>query len=108
MHFFSDERFKAVKTRPNLFLLVYVRFGNFRYTPYIRTLFIALTGLAVLWDVMLVGTVLYFHTMVQKVAGGILAVLCWYFVYRFWYPSSVLPPLPGVGLIRYSEGYRRA
>ncbi|OQR67133.1 FIT family protein CG10671 isoform 1 [Tropilaelaps mercedesae] len=79
-----------------------------RYTPYIRALFIALTMLALLWDVMLVGTVLYFHTMVQKVAGGIFAVLCWYFAYRFWYPSGVLPPMPGVGLIRYSEGYRRA
>lgn len=79
-----------------------------RYTPYIRALFLALTALAVLWDVMLVGTVLYFHTMVQKVAGGIFAVLCWYFTYRFWYPSGILPPTPGVGLIRYTEGYRRA
>ncbi|XP_022660292.1 FIT family protein CG10671-like isoform X2 [Varroa jacobsoni] len=79
-----------------------------KYTPYIRVLFIALTVLAVLWDVMLVSTVLYFHTMVQKMAGGVLAVLCWYFIYRFWYPSLILPPMPGVGLIRYSEGYRRA
>jgi len=78
-----------------------------KYTPYIRLLFILLTVLAILWDMMLVATVMYFHNMVQKVLGGVFAVLPWYFIYKFWYPSSVLPPPPGVGLVKYSEAYRR-
>ncbi|XP_003746101.1 fat storage-inducing transmembrane protein [Galendromus occidentalis] len=78
-----------------------------KYTPYIRGLFILLTLLAILWDMMLVATVFYFHNMVQKVLGGIFAIVPWYFIYKFWYPSGVLPPSPGVGLVKYSEVYRR-
>lgn len=78
-----------------------------KYTPYIRLLFIAITALAVLWDVMLVATVLYFHNMVQKVAGGIFAVVAWFFVYKAWYPSGIPPPSPGVGLVKYCDVYRR-
>lgn len=78
-----------------------------KYTPYIRVLFILLTILAVLWDMMLVATVIYFHTMIQKMLGGIFAIVSWYFIYKVWFPSGVLPPSPAVGLIKYSEGYRR-
>nr|CAG4644046.1 EOG090X07YX [Lepidurus arcticus] len=73
-----------------------------RFTPYVRALFIAMTGLAVLWDVMLIATVLYFHTMVEKFLASAIAVLVWFFTYRYWYRGRTLSPgLPGDGLFRY-------
>lgn len=78
-----------------------------RFTPFIRALFIALTALNIIWDMMLVVTVLYFHNLVQKMAGAMIAVCTWYFAYKFWFPSEVLPPSPGQGVFKYSEAYRR-
>ncbi|XP_067135550.1 acyl-coenzyme A diphosphatase FITM2 [Centruroides vittatus] len=74
-----------------------------KYTVFIKALFIFMTGLYILWDVMLIGTILYFHTMVQKVAGGIIAVLTWFFTYRVWYHAESSPGLPGQGPFKYSE-----
>uniref|UniRef100_A0A1B0GN37 Uncharacterized protein n=1 Tax=Phlebotomus papatasi TaxID=29031 RepID=A0A1B0GN37_PHLPP len=73
-----------------------------RYTPLIRLLFVAMTVLQLLWDVMLVSTMLYFHKMIEKVLGGIFAILTWFFTYRFWYTSpTILPDSVGKGLFNY-------
>lgn len=74
-----------------------------KYTPAIRTLFIGLTVLQLLWDIMLVCTMLYFHKMIEKVLSGVFAILTWYFCYRFWYPSSVLPDAAGRGMFVYQK-----
>uniref|UniRef100_A0A1L8DY43 Putative inositol phospholipid synthesis protein scs3p n=1 Tax=Nyssomyia neivai TaxID=330878 RepID=A0A1L8DY43_9DIPT len=75
-----------------------------RYTPLVRVLFIAMTVLQLLWDVMLVSTMLYFHKMIEKVVGGIIAILVWFFTYRFWYVSpSILPDPVGKGLFVYQK-----
>lgn len=75
-----------------------------KYTPAIRTLFIGLTVLQILWDIMLVCTMLYFHKMIEKVLSGIFAILTWYFCYRYWYPSpSVLPNAAGQGSFIYQK-----
>ncbi|GAB0089907.1 fat storage-inducing transmembrane protein [Sergentomyia squamirostris] len=75
-----------------------------RYTPLIRILFIAMTVLQLLWDVMLVGTMLYFHKMIEKVISGIIAILTWFFTYRFWYASpAILPDPVGRGLFNYQK-----
>lgn len=74
-----------------------------KYTPAIRTLFIGVTVLQLLWDIMLVCTMLYFHKMIEKVLSGIFAILTWYFCYRFWYPSSVLPDAAGRGMFVYQK-----
>ncbi|KAG5666963.1 hypothetical protein PVAND_014967 [Polypedilum vanderplanki] len=63
-----------------------------KYTPLIRLLFVAMTLLQILWDIMLVCTMLYYHRMVEKVSAGIIAIVTWYFTYRFWYPSKQLWP----------------
>lgn len=76
-----------------------------RYTPAIRTLFIGMTILQVLWDVMLVCTMLYYHKMIEKVVSGIVAILTWFFTYRAWYPStSLLPDPAGSGNFTYQRG----
>lgn len=74
-----------------------------RLTPVIRTLFIGIAALQLLWDVMLVGTMLYYHRMVEKVLSGVIAILTWYFTYRFWYRSNVLPDPPGSGCFFYQR-----
>ncbi|XP_058832382.1 acyl-coenzyme A diphosphatase FITM2 [Topomyia yanbarensis] len=80
-----------------------------RYTPTIRLLFVGMTMLQLLWDVMLVGTMLYYHRMVEKVLSGIFAVLTWFFTYRAWYPTQNLLPDPvGKGLFNYQVASRPA
>ncbi|KAK5642112.1 hypothetical protein RI129_008279 [Pyrocoelia pectoralis] len=73
-----------------------------KLTPYIRGLFVIITLFQVLWDVMLISTMLYFHVMIEKFVGGVCAILTWYFTYRYWYcQTKFLPRMPGDGLFRY-------
>jgi len=75
-----------------------------KFTPYIRLCFIVMTFLSVLWDVMLVSTILYFHIMVEKFISGAIAILTWFFTYRYWYTvPGILPNLPGDGLFKYKD-----
>lgn len=75
-----------------------------KYTPTIKLLFVAITVLQILWDIMLVCTMLYYHRMVEKVLGGVIAIITWYFTYRAWYPSKlVLPDIAGKGAFNYQQ-----
>lgn len=75
-----------------------------KYTPYIRVLFVSITALQLLWDVMLVCTMLYYHKMIEKVLSGIFAILTWFFTYRAWYPTpSLLPNVAGNGNFIYQK-----
>ncbi|XP_043260397.1 acyl-coenzyme A diphosphatase FITM2 [Colletes gigas] len=73
-------------------------------TPYLRGLFVAMTLQQLLWDIMLISTILYYHIMIEKFVGGVAAVLTWYVTYQWWYKSakSLLLP-PGDGLFKYNE-----
>ncbi|XP_037085964.1 fat storage-inducing transmembrane protein-like [Pollicipes pollicipes] len=73
-----------------------------KFTPHVKVLFVLLTMLSILWDVMLVGTILYFHTMVQKMCGGIIAIMAWFFLYRYLYPQG-FACLPGQGAFKYQK-----
>ncbi|XP_018332046.1 FIT family protein CG10671 [Agrilus planipennis] len=75
-----------------------------KYTPYIRALFVAITLLQILWDIMLVCTMLYYHIMIEKLLGGAPAILTWFATYKLWYDShNLLPKLPGEGLFKYNK-----
>ncbi|XP_053664795.1 acyl-coenzyme A diphosphatase FITM2 [Anopheles marshallii] len=88
----KDEDLKALKYFYN------------RFTPTIRLFFIGMTMLQLLWDLMLVGTMLYHHRMVEKVLSGIIAVVTWFVTYRAWYPiPTVLPDPVGKGLFNYQS-----
>lgn len=79
-----------------------LQFNYTKYTPYIRGLFITITIFQLLWDVMLVCTILYYHIMIEKFLGGAIAILTWFFTYRVWYVyPKVLPQLPGDGVFKY-------
>ncbi|XP_026730465.1 FIT family protein CG10671 [Trichoplusia ni] len=73
------------------------------YTPYVRAFIIAIALLQLLWDVMLVSTILYYHIMVEKFISGVIAILTWFVTYRVWFTiPNILPNLPGEGLFKYN------
>lgn len=75
-----------------------------KYTPIIRLLFVGITVLQLLWDIMLVCTMIYYHRMAEKIVSGLIAIVTWYFTYRAWYPSkSILPLSAGKGLFNYQQ-----
>lgn len=79
-----------------------VSYDNF--TPYIRGFLIAIALLQLLWDVMLVSTILYYHIMVEKFISGVIAILTWFVTYRVWYTiPNVLPNSPGEGIFKYNK-----
>lgn len=61
-----------------------------RYSIFIRLLFVLLTMLVLIWDFMLIQTVLFYHTMVQKAIAGIWSASIWFILYRIIFPSPVL------------------
>lgn len=74
------------------------------YTSYVRVLLIVIAVLQLLWDVMLVSTILYYHIMVEKFISGVIAIFTWFVTYRVWYTiPNVLPNLPGEGIFKYNK-----
>ncbi|GAB6033089.1 hypothetical protein CHUAL_012702 [Chamberlinius hualienensis] len=73
-----------------------------KYNHYVKGSFISITALGLLWDFMLVGTILYHHTISQKVAGGFIAIAAWFLTYKVWFTFDMSPGLPGQGLFKYN------
>ena len=81
-----------------------LKFCYERLTPTIRLLFVGITMLQLLWDIMLVATMLYYHRMVEKFLSGVIAIFTWFFTYRVWYPmKDMLPDQPGKGIFTYQK-----
>ncbi|CAH1155748.1 unnamed protein product [Phaedon cochleariae] len=75
-----------------------------KYTPYIRLLFVLITIIQILWDIMLISTILYYHIMIEKFLGGASAIVTWFLTYRVWYVQpKLLPSLPGEGDFKYTK-----
>ncbi|XP_012055349.1 PREDICTED: FIT family protein CG10671 [Atta cephalotes] len=73
-------------------------------TPYLRGLFVAMTLQQLLWDIMLVSTMLYYHIMIEKFLGGAAAIITWYVTYQWWYKLPKIGlPAPGDGIFKYNE-----
>lgn len=75
-------------------------------TPYIKAVFIAITLISIIWEFMLLITVVYrFHTLPQKVTAAFVAVGCWFISYRIIYRSNVswLPSQPGKTPLEYMK-----
>nr|SVE91201.1 EOG090X07YX [Daphnia sinensis] len=82
--------------------LLFVRDKYEKFTPFIRLSFIAMAVLALLWDIMLMATIIYFHSTPEKFVASVIAVLLWFFSYRFLFSRRLLGiPLPGEGSFRY-------
>lgn len=61
-----------------------------KFKSYIVTFFLALTVLSLIWHFMLLQTILFYHTTVQKVIAYFWAVSVWALGYKFLYKSSLL------------------
>ena len=66
-----------------------------KHTITIRVLFCLLSLLLLLWEIMIVCTIIYFHLMVEKVIATSLAVITWFILYRVIYIQKWSPGLPG-------------
>lgn len=55
----------------------------------VRVLYILMTFLALIWDFMLIQTILHYHNFLQKVIAFIWSVGCWYFCYRVLFPLDL-------------------
>ena len=63
-------------------------------SPLIDAFFTGSALLLLLWEFMLVCTTLYFHTVLQKVPGALIAIFTWYITYGVWYKNDLSPGLP--------------
>lgn len=57
-------------------------------------LFVCCCSLMLLWEVMLVCTSIYFHTVETKVIGTLAALASWVVTYKFWYEKGFSPGIP--------------
>jgi len=75
------------------------------YDVYVKILLVSLTFLCILWDVMIVATAVYFHSMLEKVVGGSVGILMWFCCYKILYERNLIPvlPSPGLGIFKYSD-----
>lgn len=55
----------------------------------VRVLYILMTLLALLWDFMLIQTVLNYHNLGQKLIAFVWSVGAWYFCYRALFPANL-------------------
>lgn len=55
----------------------------------VRVLYILMTLLALLWDFMLIQTVLNYHNLMQKLIALVWSVGSWYFCYRVLFPLNL-------------------
>ncbi|KAK6186559.1 hypothetical protein SNE40_008574 [Patella caerulea] len=80
------------------------RTSHKQLTPLIQINVIAITLLSLLFEFMLLISIVYrFHTLSQKVFAAFIAVGCWFINYRMLYRTKldVLPCLPGECVINY-------
>ncbi|CAH0380908.1 unnamed protein product [Bemisia tabaci] len=79
-----------------------VKISYSKFTSYIRGLFIGITALVIIWNVMLISTMIYFHDVSEKLISGIIAVFSWFITYKVWFAyPHVLPYAPGEGDFKY-------
>lgn len=66
-----------------------------RLEPLLNIFAVIAVLIEVMWLFMLVWTSLYFHSAVDKILGGAIAIFNWLVTYRLWYRSTMSPGLPG-------------
>ena len=81
--------------------LVQLKMSYEEKTPTVRVLAIVLMFLTFIFELMLLGTTLYFHNMPQKIVGALFAALGWFLTYRVWYKLDFSPGESGTGKFRY-------
>ena len=71
------------------------------YKTYFRVSVVLITCLQLIWEVMLLSTVLYFHNMPSKLLAACFAIVPWFITYNMWFKiDEISPGLPGMGPIK--------
>lgn len=70
-----------------------------KFLPWVRLNFILVTFLTIIWDGMLISTILYFHSMPEKLISGLVAITTWIMTYKVFYGSQKISP--GDGSFQY-------
>lgn len=85
-----------------------IRSSYQRSSGLLRWVFSFTASLSVLWDLMLLATIIYFHSMPSKLLGASIGVSCWLLGYRFIFPSmeigsfgGLAPGMPGDGPVHF-------
>ncbi|OQV21046.1 putative FIT family protein [Hypsibius exemplaris] len=87
--------------------VIFVKYTYGKYGGLVRLLLFLLTGLVLLWDVMLVVTSNDFHqNLPQKSCGSVFAGLMWFLTYRVWFPNA-WPYLADIGIFRDVQTAKR-
>jgi hypothetical protein len=68
-----------------------------KLTPFIKINFILVSLLTLVWEIMLMATFLYFHTILHKIIAAFFAIICWFLTYKTFYLLPSSPGLPGRG-----------
>lgn len=69
-------------------------------TVKVRVAFFGVTLLCLLWDLMLVQTAFFYHSMIEKMLAFFWAIVCWFIAYRILFPFlriEVKKPLTSLG-----------
>ena len=79
-----------------------------RLTLNLRSVFCATACLSLLWDLMFLATIVYYHSMPSKLLGASVGVACWFICYRGIFPylsvgrfGGLAPGMPGDGPVRF-------
>lgn len=59
-----------------------------------RVFFFLTFILHIVWDFELLVSVIYYHHVLHKIIGALVAIFCWFVTYRAWYPFVRIPPMP--------------
>ncbi len=85
-----------------------MRSGYSRLTTNLRVIFSFTACLSLLWDFMLLVTIVYFHSMPTKLLGASTGISCWLVCYRFLFPAmkvggfgGLAPGMPGDGPVHF-------
>ncbi|RNA36255.1 FIT family protein CG10671-like [Brachionus plicatilis] len=73
-----------------------------KLTPFVNFNFVLIGLLALLWEVMLLSTCLFFHTILHKLLAAFCAIGLWFLTYKNWYAdqnSAFSPGLPLYGSV---------
>lgn len=72
-----------------------------KFLPYVRLNFALIACLIITWDYMLLSTIMYFHSMPEKLLSGLIAIFIWFITYEGVYKWFDL--LPGKGAFVYVQ-----
>lgn len=102
---FNENNINGLSSSSEL-LIDRVTYWYIKLNNYIKLNFFLMAVLALLWEMMLFVTFIYYHTIMHKLIAAFCAIISWFLTYKVWYANKnfMSPGLPGSsGLERFSQ-----